>query len=175
MGTMIVTGGAGFIGCNFVRTALERTGDRVVVLDKLTCAGNLESLADVASHPRYAFVRGDIADRDAADHLVRAWRETWGLPTLIRYNIGGSGEQTNRQLVDLLCAEMERQLPARENPALRAKRSAGRRRTTSPPAARRRSRGIWRTPPGASPSSPAATAASGSGFRRQGEAECRRG
>jgi dTDP-glucose 4,6-dehydratase len=284
MGTMIVTGGAGFIGCNLVRMALSRTGDRVVVFDKLTYAGNRESLADVASHPRFAFVKGDIADREAvgalfrevrpaallnfaaeshvdrsiddpdafirtnihgtyallqasraflaladeqtrrafrflhvstdevygslgpsgafsettpyapnspyaaskaaADHLVRAWRETYALPTLItncsnnygpyqfpekliplmllnalegkplpiygdggnvrdwlfvedhcegildvlargepggKYNIGGHGEKTNLELVDLLCAELSRQRPARENPALKAK------------------------------------------------------
>ena len=58
METIVVTGGAGFIGSNFVRHALARTDARVVVLDKLTYAGNLESLADVARHPRYAFVRG---------------------------------------------------------------------------------------------------------------------
>ena len=52
-----MTGGAGFIGTNFVRHALTRTDARIVVLDALTYAGNLESLADVASHPRYAFVR----------------------------------------------------------------------------------------------------------------------
>ena len=284
MGTMIVTGGAGFIGCNFVRTALAGTEDRVVVFDKLTYAGNLENLSGVASHPRYAFVRGDIADRDAvralfrdfrpdavvnfaaeshvdrsiddpgsfirtnvhgtyelleaargllaaggdaargrfrfhhvstdevygslgatgafsettpyapnspyaaskaaADHLVRAWHETYGIPTILtncsnnfgpyqfpeklvplmllnalegkplpiygdggnvrnwlyvedhcegllaaltrgepggKYNIGGNGEMTNLELVDLLCAELERQRPARENAALGAK------------------------------------------------------
>jgi dTDP-glucose 4,6-dehydratase len=284
MGTLIVTGGAGFIGSNFVRAALARTEDRVVVFDKLTYAGNLDSLSDVASNPRYAFVRGDIAEREsvrsllrevrptallnfaaeshvdrsidepgdfirtnihgtyellegsraflatagagerssfrflhvstdevygslgpagafsettpyapnspyaaskaAADHLVRAWHETYGLPTLLtncsnnfgpyqfpeklvplvllnalegrplpiygdggnvrdwlyvedhceglravlrrgepgrKYNIGGFGERTNLELVDLLCAELERQRPARGNAALRAK------------------------------------------------------
>jgi len=284
MGAMIVTGGAGFIGCNFVRMALERTGDRVVVFDKLTYAGNLDSLSEVASHPRYAFVQGDIADREAvralfrdhrpasvvnfaaeshvdrsiddpgafvrtningafelldasrsflagegdaarrsfrflhvstdevygslgrtgafteetpyapnspyaaskaaADHLVRAFRETYGLPVLItncsnnygpyqfpekliplmllnalegkrlpiygdggnvrdwlfvedhcagiltilekgapggKYNLGGNNERTNLELVDLLCAELERLRPARENPKLREK------------------------------------------------------
>ena len=60
---MIVTGGAGFIGANFVRQALAETGSRVVVFDKLTYAGNLLSLRDVESHPRFVFVRGDIADR----------------------------------------------------------------------------------------------------------------
>jgi len=63
--TIVVTGGAGFIGANFVRQALAHTDARVVVLDKLTYAGNLESLADVSSHPRYAFVQADIADREA--------------------------------------------------------------------------------------------------------------
>jgi dTDP-glucose 4,6-dehydratase len=284
MGTMIVTGGAGFIGCNFVRRALETTTETVVVFDKLTYAGNLESLADVADHPRFGFVKGDIADREAvralfrtyapasilnfaaeshvdrsiddpgafvrtniqgtyelleaaraylagtgeaarrafrflhvstdevygslgrtgaftettpyapnspyaaskaaADHLVRAWRETYGLPTLItncsnnygpyqfpekliplmllnalegkplpiygdggnvrdwlyvedhcdgillvlergspgeRYNLGGNNERTNLELVDLLCAEVERLRPARENAKLREK------------------------------------------------------
>jgi dTDP-glucose 4,6-dehydratase len=69
--TIVVTGGAGFIGSNFVRHALARTDARVVVLDKLTYAGNLESLADVASHPRYVFVQADIADREAVRALFR--------------------------------------------------------------------------------------------------------
>jgi len=72
--TIFVTGGAGFIGSNFVRHALARTEAAVVVLDKLTYAGNLESLADVASHPRHAFVRADIADREAMRALFRERR-----------------------------------------------------------------------------------------------------
>jgi dTDP-glucose 4,6-dehydratase len=283
MGTIIVTGGAGFIGANFVRRMLARAGDRVVVFDKLTYAGNLQSLAEVASDPHFAFVQGDIADRDAvraayreyrptavvnfaaeshvdrsiddpgafvrtnvagtfellegarhflageaeahrggfrflhvstdevygslgptgafsettpyapnspyaaskaaADHLVRAWRETYGLPTLLtncsnnhgpfqfpekliplmilnavegrplpiygdggnvrdwlyvedhcdgillvlergepggKYNLGGGNERTNLEIVDRLCALIERERPARENPALAA-------------------------------------------------------
>ena len=277
MRTILVTGGAGFIGSNFVRHALARTDARVVVLDALTYAGNLESLADVASHPRYAFVQADIADRDAvreafrahrpdavvnfaaethvdrsidgpgdfvrtnlvgtyelleaarasagdgfrflhvstdevygtlgpegafsettpyapnspyaaskagADHLVRAWGETYGLPVLItncsnnygpyqfpekliplmtlnaiegrplpiygdggnvrdwlyvedhcegirlvlekgrpggKYNIGGGNERTNLQVVDVLCAALEAELPAARNTALAAR------------------------------------------------------
>jgi len=73
MNTMIVTGGAGFIGANFVRHALEHTDDRVVVFDKLTYAGNLCSLDAVKDHPRYAFVRGDIADRPAVEALFREY------------------------------------------------------------------------------------------------------
>ena len=74
METIVVTGGAGFIGSNFVRHALARTDARVVVLDKLTYAGNLESLADVAQHPRFAFVQADIADREAVRALFREHR-----------------------------------------------------------------------------------------------------
>jgi dTDP-glucose 4,6-dehydratase len=69
--TIVVTGGAGFIGANFVRHALAHTDARVVVLDKLTYAGNLESLAEVSSHPRYAFIQADIADREAVRAVFR--------------------------------------------------------------------------------------------------------
>jgi dTDP-glucose 4,6-dehydratase len=68
---ILVTGGAGFIGSNFIRYALEhRPQDDVVNLDALTYAGNLENLADVAEHPRYRFVRGDIADRAVVDAVM---------------------------------------------------------------------------------------------------------
>ena len=288
MGTIVVTGGAGFIGANFVGCALASTGDRVVVFDKLTYAGNLQSLAKEASDPRFAFVQADIADRDAvramyrqyeptavvnfaaeshvdrsidapsafirtnvqgtfellegarqylaaagdacraafrflhvstdevygslgatglfsestpyapnspyaaskaaADHLVRAWRETYGLPTLLtncsnnygpfqfpekliplmilnalegrdlpiygdggnvrdwlyvedhcdglllvlkrgqpggKYNLGGGNERTNVEIVDRLCALLEKERPARENRALAARGARG--------------------------------------------------
>jgi dTDP-glucose 4,6-dehydratase len=69
--TIVVTGGAGFIGANFVRHTLSVTDARVLVLDKLTYAGNLESLAGVSSHPRYAFVQADIADREAVRAVFR--------------------------------------------------------------------------------------------------------
>jgi len=72
METWLVTGGAGFIGCNFVRTALAETEARVVVLDKLTYAGHPESLADVEGNPRFVFVRADIADRE---DVAAAYRE----------------------------------------------------------------------------------------------------
>ena len=282
MEAILVAGGAGFIGSNFVRLALGRTDARVVVLDRLTYAGNLASLEDVRANPRFAFVQGDIADRalvasllqqhrpDAivnlaaethvdrsidgprafietnlvgtfelldtarqhvetldpgrrarfrflhvstdevygslgptgsfaegspyapnspyaaskagADHLVRAYHETYRLPTLLtncsnnygryqfpekliplmilnaregkplpiygdgrnvrdwiyvddhcagvlaalerglpgeKYNLGGGNERTNLEIVDAICALIERSLPAAENPALR--------------------------------------------------------
>lgn len=62
---IIVTGGAGFIGCNFVHYMVKRyPGDEIINLDLLTYAGNLESLNPVEGCPNYRFVRGDIADRD---------------------------------------------------------------------------------------------------------------
>lgn len=74
METMLVTGGAGFIGSNFVRLALARTDARVVVMDKLTYAGNLQTLDDVAQHPRFAFIQADIADRVAVEQIYREYR-----------------------------------------------------------------------------------------------------
>ncbi len=72
--TTIVTGAAGFIGSNFVRHLLATTDDRVVALDKLTYAGNRESLADVEKDPRFAFVLADIGDGPAMRELLRAHR-----------------------------------------------------------------------------------------------------
>ncbi len=283
MPTIIVTGGAGFIGANFVRYALSQTDAHLVIVDKLTYAGNLASLEGALSDPRVQFIQADIADKEAmaavfhdfwptavvnfaaeshvdrsiddpspfietniagtfvlleaarkhtaklsdqarrafrflhvstdevygslgetglfsettpyapnspyaaskasADHLVRAWHETFGLPTIItncsnnygplqfpekliplmllnamdgkplpiygdggnvrdwlyvedhcagilmalqhgqpgdKYNIGGGNERTNLQIVDRICDEVERILPAAENPALKA-------------------------------------------------------
>ena len=76
MRTMLVTGGAGFIGCNFVRLALAETDANVVVLDKLTYAGNLESLSDMASDARFHFVQADIADASAVAQVYREYNPT---------------------------------------------------------------------------------------------------
>lgn len=76
MKTVLITGGAGFIGSNFVRYALEKHSDwRVVVFDKLTYAGNPDNLKDIAEKfaGRYAFVRGDIADREAVFGAMREY------------------------------------------------------------------------------------------------------
>ena len=69
---VLVTGGAGFIGSNFVRYALAAHHDwRITTLDKLTYAGRLENLHDVMSDPRHTFVRGDVADAAVAGPLVQ--------------------------------------------------------------------------------------------------------
>ena len=101
---LLVTGGAGFIGSNFVRHVLaSHPGDAVVNLDKLTYAGNLENLRDVEANPRYRFVKGDICDgpvvREAmrgADAVVHFAAETHvdrsnvGADDFLRTNVTGT-------------------------------------------------------------------------------------
>ncbi len=77
-----MTGGAGFIGANFVHHVLRtHPGDRVVVFDKLTYAGNLANLEAVADDPRYAFVHADIGDRAAVERAV----VDHGLDTIVNF------------------------------------------------------------------------------------------
>jgi dTDP-glucose 4,6-dehydratase len=72
---VLLTGGSGFIGSNLVRLLIgERQDWRVVNLDKLTYAGNGENLADLDGHPRYRFVRGDIANGELVAEVVRSER-----------------------------------------------------------------------------------------------------
>src|SRR5712691_2626437 len=71
MATLLVTGGAGFIGSNLVQHALDHKGDRLVVVDKLTYAGSLLNLEGPRRDPRVSFVEADIADRDAMAAVVR--------------------------------------------------------------------------------------------------------
>lgn len=66
---ILVTGGCGFIGSNFVRYLLDTTYDTIVNLDKLTYAGNSENLCDVILNPRYEFCLGDIADKDIVEWI----------------------------------------------------------------------------------------------------------
>ncbi len=69
---LLVTGGAGFIGSNFICYILHEHPDwQVTNLDKLTYAGNLENLKDIENNPRYRFVRGDIADRELISDLLQ--------------------------------------------------------------------------------------------------------
>lgn len=66
---ILVTGGAGFIGSAVVRHIIKNTQDDVVNIDKLTYAGNLESLTEVSDSNRYAFEHADICDKDAMDRI----------------------------------------------------------------------------------------------------------
>jgi dTDP-glucose 4,6-dehydratase len=68
---LLVTGGCGFIGSNFIRLILKKYRDiRVVNLDKLTYCGNTENLKDIVGEARYSFVKGDICDRELVDDLM---------------------------------------------------------------------------------------------------------
>ncbi len=69
---LLVTGGAGFIGSNFIRFWLaHHADDEIVNFDNLTYAGNLENLADIADNPKYRFVRGDICDIKAVAEIMK--------------------------------------------------------------------------------------------------------
>lgn len=68
---LLITGGAGFIGSNFIHYILEKHPDwEVTNLDKLTYAGNLGNLKNIQNEPRYDFIKGDIADRESVDELL---------------------------------------------------------------------------------------------------------
>jgi len=69
-GPILVTGGAGFIGSNFICSWLETANTPAVNLDKLTYAGNIDNLSAVTENPKYAFVHGDINDRELVDKLL---------------------------------------------------------------------------------------------------------
>src|SRR3970040_584968 len=103
MKSVLVTGGCGFIGSNFVRLLCAEPDWRVINLDKLTYAGNLENLADVSSE-RLRFVHGDIRDRACVDRILqeeRPWaivnfaaeshvdRSILDAAPFLRTNIGG--------------------------------------------------------------------------------------
>jgi len=84
--TTLVTGGAGFIGSNFVRHLLKHDPlRRVVVLDALTYAGNRVTLADVADHPRFAFVHGDITDGPLVDGVFVAGPFGEGIDEVVHF------------------------------------------------------------------------------------------
>ncbi|MBK7105832.1 MAG: dTDP-glucose 4,6-dehydratase [Ignavibacteriae bacterium] len=75
MKNLLVTGGAGFIGSNYINSLLgERDDLRIVNIDKLTYAGNLENLQKVEKNPNYTFVKGDIANKELIDYLFQKYK-----------------------------------------------------------------------------------------------------
>ncbi len=91
---LLVTGGAGFIGSNFIRYWLKNhPGDSIVNFDKLTYAGNLESLKDVANNPNYTFIKGDICDaKTVNDAMV-------GIDTVVHF---AAESHVDRSIMDPL-------------------------------------------------------------------------
>ena len=72
--TILVTGGAGFIGGNFVLDWLAKSDEAIVNLDKLTYAGNLETLSSLEGNPSHIFVQGDIGDVALVDRLLAEYK-----------------------------------------------------------------------------------------------------
>jgi dTDP-glucose 4,6-dehydratase len=71
--TLLITGGAGFIGSNFIHYIARKYPEyKIINLDKLTYAGNLENLRDIENNPNYKFIKGDIADRKIIDEIFKS-------------------------------------------------------------------------------------------------------
>ncbi len=72
MKTILVTGGAGFIGSNFVKLMLEKHPEyKIINIDALTYAGNLENLKDIDGNPNYEFIKVDIRDREKIEEIFK--------------------------------------------------------------------------------------------------------
>ena len=98
---LLITGGAGFIGANFVLDWIAGSDESVINLDKLTYAGNLDTLASLADNPRHTFVRGDIGDRELVADLLKQHRPraviNFAAESHVDRSISGPGDfiQTN--------------------------------------------------------------------------------
>ena len=94
MKNLLITGGAGFIGSNFVHHILETYPDyRTVVFDKLTYAGNLDNRTELGTDPRYTFVQGDICDAEAVNQVMREYR----IDTIVNF---AADTHVDRSLMD---------------------------------------------------------------------------
>ena len=71
---IVVTGGAGFIGCNFIRYELSHYTDDIICIDSLTYAGSLDNLKDVKNNPKFTFVKVDITDKETIDSIFKEYK-----------------------------------------------------------------------------------------------------
>lgn len=104
---LLVTGGAGFIGSNFVLTTLAQTGEPIVNLDKLTYAGNLRNLDGLRGDSRHSFVQGDICDRALVQKLLEAHRPRavvhFAAESHVDRSIAGPAEFVQTNVVGTFC------------------------------------------------------------------------
>ena len=124
METWLVTGGAGFIGSNFVRLALAECEARVVVIDKLTYAGHLKNLESLRGHERFHFEQSDIADREALRRIFLAEQPSavlnFAAETHVDRSIDAPGEFVRTNLLGAFeLLEASRALLAESSPAAR--------------------------------------------------------
>lgn len=93
---ILVTGGTGFIGTNFVMSTIAQTGEAIVNLEKLTYAGNLRNLDSLAGDARHIFVQGDICDRELLGRLLAQHRPRaivhFAAESHVDHSIDGPGE-----------------------------------------------------------------------------------
>ena len=75
--TILVTGGAGFIGSNFIHFMMDNSDEKIVNLDKMTYAGNSENLTGLNDNARYVFIQGDIGDRELVNKILNEYRPTF--------------------------------------------------------------------------------------------------
>jgi dTDP-glucose 4,6-dehydratase len=122
--TYLVTGGAGFIGSAVVRLLLRSRDASVVVVDKLTYAGNMDSLAEVASHPGFAFERVDICDSDAVARVLSQYRPSavihLAAESHVDRSIDGPGEFVRTNIVGTFSLLQETLRHLRELPSAEA-------------------------------------------------------
>lgn len=71
---IVITGGAGFIGCNFIRYELSHYVDDIICIDSLTYAGSLDNLKDVKDNPKFTFVKADITDKETIDSIFKEYK-----------------------------------------------------------------------------------------------------
>lgn len=104
---IVVTGGAGFIGSAVVRHIIENTQDYVCVVDKLTYAGNMESLKPVSTSSRFQFEKVDICDRDEVDRVFAQFQPTHVMhlaaESHVDRSIDGPGEFIHTNINRHLC------------------------------------------------------------------------
>jgi dTDP-glucose 4,6-dehydratase len=120
---LLVTGGAGFIGSNFVLSSIAATGEAIVNLDKLTYAGSLANLESLQTNPKHVFVRGDICDRELVRSLLQQHKPRaivhFAAESHVDRSIAGPGEFIQTNVVGTFALLEESRAFAAKHPGFR--------------------------------------------------------